>query len=42
MLDTDSTADLGVLIGLLFAGSFLALMFISRPWELPDLRKADV
>ncbi|NCW95537.1 MAG: MFS transporter [Actinobacteria bacterium] len=41
MLDTDSTADLGVLIGLLFAGSFLALMFISRPWELPDLRKAD-
>ncbi|MDA2976054.1 MAG: hypothetical protein O2863_00175, partial [Actinomycetota bacterium] len=42
MLDTDSTADLGVLIGLLYAGSFITLMVISRPWELPDLRKADV
>ena len=42
LLDTDSTADLGILIGLLFGGSFLALIFITRPWLLPDMRKADV
>ena len=42
MLDSTVTADLGVLIGLLFGGSFVTLIFISRPWELPDLRKADV
>ena len=40
--DTDSTGDLGILIGVLFAGSFLSLILISRPWQLPDLRKADV
>jgi DHA1 family bicyclomycin/chloramphenicol resistance-like MFS transporter len=42
LLDTDSTGDLGILIGLLFGGSFLALIFITRPWLLPDMRKADV
>ena len=42
MFDSSTTAGIGVLIGLLFGGSFLALMLISRPWELPDLRKADV
>jgi len=42
LLDTGSTGDLGILIGLLFGGSFLALIFISRPWLLPDMRKADV
>lgn len=42
MFDSSTTAGIGVLIGLLFGGSFLALMVISKPWELPDLRKADV
>ncbi|MGA1627259.1 MAG: Bcr/CflA family efflux MFS transporter [Aquiluna sp.] len=42
LLDTDSTGDLGILIGLLFGGSFLALIFITRPWLLPDMRRADV
>ena len=42
LLDTASTGDLGILIGLLFGGSFLALIFITRPWLLPDMRKADV
>ena len=42
LLDTGSTGDLGILIGLLFGGSFLALIFITRPWLLPDMRKADV
>jgi DHA1 family bicyclomycin/chloramphenicol resistance-like MFS transporter len=42
LLRSTVTADLGVLIGLLYAGSFITLMVISRPWELPDLRKADV
>ena len=42
LLRSTVTADLGVLIGLLYAGSFLALIFISRPWLLPDMRKADV
>ena len=42
MFDSSTTAGIGVLIGLLFGGSFLSLILISRPWELPDLRKADV
>lgn len=42
MFDSSTTAGIGVLIGVLFGGSFLSLMLISRPWELPDLRKADV
>ena len=42
LLDSTVTQDLGILIGLLFGGSFLSLIFISRPWELPDLRRADV
>ena len=42
MFDSSTTAGIGVLIGLLFGGSFFSLMLISRPWELPDLRKADV
>jgi DHA1 family bicyclomycin/chloramphenicol resistance-like MFS transporter len=42
LLRTTVTADLGILIGLLYGVSFLTLMFISRPWQLPDLRKADV
>lgn len=41
-LDTASTGDLGILIGLLFGASFLALIFIAKPWQLPDLRKSDV
>lgn len=40
LLDSSTTADLGLLIACLFGGSFVALIFISRPWELPDLRKA--
>ena len=42
LLRSTVTADLGILIGLLYAGSFVTLIFISKPWELPDLRKANV
>jgi len=42
MLRSDTTADLGILTGALFLGSLLTLVFISRPWLLPDLRKPDV
>jgi len=42
LLRTTVTADLGILIGLLYGVSFFTLMLISRPWQLPDLRKADV
>jgi DHA1 family bicyclomycin/chloramphenicol resistance-like MFS transporter len=42
LLDSSSTADVGVLIGSLFAGSLFVLLFVSRPWTIPDLRKPDV
>ena len=41
LLDSQSTVDLGVLTAGLFLASGLALLFISRPWLLPDLRKPD-
>ena len=42
LLSTSSSGDVGWLIGALFGLSFLALIFISQPWKLPDLRKPDV
>lgn len=42
LLRSTVTADLGILIGVLYAGSLVTLLVISRPWELPDLRKSDV
>ena len=42
LLRSTVTADLGILIGVLYAGSLVTLLVISRPWELPDLRRADV
>lgn len=41
LMRSDVTADLGLLIASLYGGSFLALMVISQPWKLPDMRKAD-
>ena len=41
-LSTDSSHDVGWLIGILFFLSLVALIVISQPWKLPDLRKPDV
>ena len=38
-LSTDSTFDIGLLIVIFFALSLVSLIFIVRPWTIPDLRK---
>jgi hypothetical protein len=38
-LSITSTFDVGLLIFSFFALSVLSLIFIVRPWTLPDLRK---
>lgn len=42
LLDSTSSADVGILIGALFFLSLVSLIVISRPWTIPDLRKPDV
>lgn len=39
ILRTDSTFDVGAMIALLFFLSLSSLIFITRPWKVPDLRK---
>ena len=39
ILRTDSTYDVGAMIALLFFLSLSSLIFITRPWKVPDLRK---
>jgi len=41
LMDSEVTGDLGVLIAILYGGSFVALIVISQPWKLPDFRKPD-
>ena len=41
LLDSQTTVDLGILIAALFFASALALLFVSKAWSLPDLRKPD-
>jgi DHA1 family bicyclomycin/chloramphenicol resistance-like MFS transporter len=41
LMNSEVTGDLGVLIAVLYGGSFVALMVISQPWKLPDFRKPD-
>jgi DHA1 family bicyclomycin/chloramphenicol resistance-like MFS transporter len=40
-MNNQDTQDIGILIGLLFAGSLTSLMLITRPWTVPDLRTGD-
>jgi len=42
LISSADTADLGLVIGTLFALSLVSLVVISRPWLIPDLRKPDV
>lgn len=42
LISSADTADLGLVIGTLFALSLVSLIVISRPWLIPDLRKPDV
>lgn len=42
LMSTETSNDVGWLIGLLFFFSLVALVFLSQPWKLPDLRKPDV
>ncbi len=42
LVDSSSTAGIGMLIGVLFASSLVVLILVSRPWLIPDLRKPDV
>lgn len=39
LLNTSDTRDVGAIIAVLFTISLSALIFISRPWKVPDLRK---
>lgn len=39
-LNTDTTYDVGAIIALLFFISLSALIFITRPWKVPDLRRS--
>ena len=39
VLRTDSTYDVGAMISILFFLSISALIFITRPWKVPDLRR---
>lgn len=41
LLDSSSTANVGILIGVLFTASLFVLILVSRPWTIPDLRKPD-
>jgi MFS transporter, DHA1 family, multidrug resistance protein len=38
-LNTNTTYDVGAIIALLFFISLSALLFITRPWKVPDLRR---
>ena len=38
-LKTDTTYDVGAIIALLFFISLSSLIFITRPWKVPDLRR---
>jgi DHA1 family bicyclomycin/chloramphenicol resistance-like MFS transporter len=40
-MNTQDTQDIGLLIGLLFLVSLTSLMFITRPWKVPDLRSGS-
>ena len=39
LLNTADTRDVGAIIAVLFTISLSALIFITRPWKVPDLRK---
>ena len=39
-LKTDTTYDVGAIIALLFFISLSSLLFITRPWKVPDLRRS--
>jgi DHA1 family bicyclomycin/chloramphenicol resistance-like MFS transporter len=38
-LSTSTTFDVGALIAICFSVSLLSVVFIVRPWTIPDLRK---
>ena len=38
-LDTQSTSGIGLLIAFGYGGALLALIFIVKPWQVPDMRK---
>jgi len=40
-MNNQDTQDIGILIGLLFVVSLSSLMFITRPWKVPDLRSGS-
>lgn len=42
LINSADTRDIGIAIGALFGASLVCLLFISRPWLIPDLRKPDV
>ena len=40
-LNTDTSHDIGILIAALFTVSLASLIFITRPWKVPDLRTSS-
>jgi DHA1 family bicyclomycin/chloramphenicol resistance-like MFS transporter len=40
-LNTDTSHDIGILIAALFTVSLASLIFITRPWKVPDLRTSN-
>jgi DHA1 family bicyclomycin/chloramphenicol resistance-like MFS transporter len=40
-LNTDTSQDIGILIAALFTVSLASLIFITRPWKVPDLRTSN-
>lgn len=42
LVDGSSSAGVGLLIAALFLSSIAALIFVSQPWKIADLRKPDV
>ena len=40
-MNNQDTQDIGILIGLLFVVSLSSLIFITRPWKVPDLRSGN-